>query len=524
MKLLSQIFAIICMYALPARLLHAEPALLLAAQGDSILDGVTLQSAESPAIDQNGDVAFRALLKGSNVTQNNRVAIVVCSNGTPKIIIRAGDIDPNTGGIFDQLSDPILSSSGVLVFAGSVKSGTGSTTKRNSTGIWEYQNGTLSLIAQSGTPAPDFGRPPKLYFKNFDQIAVNDWGGVEFTASLQQAGLGNTAGLFVTRYSAGLVLVEIRGEEITDFGFGGFLVRFGDLEPLPHVSGQGRTMAQNGNYIRRPVFKALPSDHYVIRPFHYGLIFMDNNASDDVGESFPSFPPYGAQFKFREPIINSSNQTVFRTTIVEPGFKRATNTVIELLTNDISFAPFYQTLARTGDSAPGTSGATYSKLGDPVLNNNGQIAFLANVRGPKHSNIIGVWSGMPGMMQRIIAQGDIEAGGSGGRFADFAQIVLPDVGGVVIEAEIADAAGERKRGLWVAEQNRGLQRLLLEGDPLDFHGVQKKLKHFDIFKIAPHFSGQTRSFNPQTGSLVFRAFFTDGAWGIYEITRPDDLH
>jgi hypothetical protein len=153
-----------------------------------------------------------------------------------------------------------------------------------------------------------------------------------------------------------------------------------------------------------------------------------------------------------------------------------------------------------------------------VLNNNGHIAFLANVRGPTRSNTLGIWSDADGIMKRIVAQGDIEPGGSGGKFRDFDQIVLPDVGGVVIEAGVGGAGGGRKQGLWAVGPDGLLQRLLLEGDNLDFHGTLKALRHFNIFKITPHFSGQTRSFAPSTGSLVFQAVFGDGSWGIYQIT------
>jgi hypothetical protein len=82
---------------------------------------------------------------------------------------------------------------------------------------------------------------------------------------------------------------------------------------------------------------------------------------------------------------------------------------------------------------------------------------------------------------------------------------------------VSDSGG-RKQGLWALGQTGELQRLLLDGDTLDFHGSLKTLKRFRIFQIPPHFAGQTRSFDPGTGSLVFQAVFSDGSWGIYRIT------
>jgi len=64
--------------------------------------------------------------------------------------------------------------------------------------------------------------------------------------------------------------------------------------------------------------------------------------------------------------------------------------------------------------------------------------------------------------------------------------------------------------------------LLMDGDTLDFHGSLKTMKRFHIFQIPPHFAGQTRSFDPGSGSLVFEAFFSDDSWGIYRITNPSE--
>jgi hypothetical protein len=111
----------------------------------------------------------------------------------------------------------------------------------------------------------------------------------------------------------------------------------------------------------------------------------------------------------------------------------------------------------------------------------------------------------------------LNRGGSGAKFQGFDQIVLPDMGGVIVEAGVSGSDG-RKQGLWAAGQNGTLHRLLLDGDTLDFHGSPKTLKRFRIFQIPPHFAGQTRSFDPGTGSLVFQAIFSDASWAIYRIT------
>jgi hypothetical protein len=416
MKLYLRIFSLVVICFLTTSLLANSAPLLVAADGDQVANGITLIASGSPAIDGVGNVAFRALLRGKNVTSKNRVAIVVCSNGAPSIVVRTGDVDPVTGATFDQLSDPILSRTGVMVFLGGLKVGTGDATKTNSVGIWEYQNGTLSLIARTGAQAPDFGVPPASFFVNFNQIAVNDWGGVIFTASIERTGQKPSEALFASHFSGGLFLSQFTGEEFNFYGYRGLVADLGVLKPLPHVSGQGRTLAENGDYILSPKLRAFPSDTSVLKPFHFGLFFQKDDELDELGAGFPGgpLPPsYTAQFKLHEAIINNSNQMVVRATVVDEGYNFTNNTVIATVPNSLITFPF-QFLVRTGDAAPNSSGtisdAAFSQLGDPVLNNNGRIAFLASVRGPKHSNTLGIWSDADGIMKRIVAQGDVEPG------------------------------------------------------------------------------------------------------------------
>src|SRR5262249_40890255 len=161
------------------------------------------------------------VLKGDDGRAENRIAIIIYSNDVPNVVVRTGDTDPNTGGIFSQLSDPILSSKGALVFLGSLKGGTNNITGKNSTGIWESQNGELRVIALSGAQAQDFSTQPESFFESFNQIAVNDWGGVVFTAAIASYGSKNTQALFASHFSGGLFLSEISGEAVADFGFPG---------------------------------------------------------------------------------------------------------------------------------------------------------------------------------------------------------------------------------------------------------------------------------------------------------------
>jgi hypothetical protein len=64
-------------------------------------------------------------------------------------------------------------------------------------------------------------------------------------------------------------------------------------------------------------------------------------------------------------------------------------------------------------------------------------------------------------------------------------------------------------------------RVVAKGDSLPFRGgAQKTVKTIGVFQQPAKAVGQSRSFDPSTGAIVYQATFTDGNWGIYRATFP----
>jgi hypothetical protein len=440
----------------------------------------------------------------------NNAAILFYQAGTPIMVVREGDVDPITGAKFIQLSDPVLNSKGALLFLGRLKPGTGDATQNNSFGVWLYQSNTFNLVVRTGTQFPSASGP----LTRFIQIGFDDLNNITVLASRGGPVAKETQVLFAKNASETLSLATL-GESLVVYGNFGNIKSFTAFKPLPGVGGQSRSLSGAGavavlaNLDKRISAILLGSDD----PNGYG-----------VGVESSGQPALFTDVKFREPTINNAMRLAFNATIVGEGFGPTNNVVIEEIDG---YGPSY-VIARRGNLAPDASGAaseaTFSELGDPVLNNNGKIAFIGSLKigvgGVMQSNSRGIWSDSDGAMKEVVRQGDLEPGGSGGKFANFNQIVLPDIGGVIVEAQLSGVPSSQNHGLWAVAHDGSFQRLVQTGETVNAQESQKKIKNFRIFQTVPYFSGQTRSFNAGSGNLVFQISFTDGSWGIFQVAIP----
>jgi hypothetical protein len=184
-------------------------------------------------------------------------------------------------------------------------------------------------------------------------------------------------------------------------------------------------------------------------------------------------------------------------------------------------------IARTGNGAPEASGV-FAKLGDPVLNNNGAVAFMAaikigtdNVTAATQSEI---WSNASGGLQPIAQEGTRPEDAN--TFASFAQIVLPDFQDVAYLANTASLAQPptMSQSVWATvtpafgEEPDDLVATVggaYLAETQFFRGTPKPIMAIRIFQGVPTALGQSRSFDATTGYLVYKATFADGSWGIY---------
>jgi len=123
-------------------------------------------------------------------------------------------------------------------------------------------------------------------------------------------------------------------------------------------------------------------------------------------------------------------------------------------------------------------------------------------------------------VQLVARQGDPAPGVTGGKFAAFSQIVLPDGGGPVFLATMSGVKAGTSTGLWSVGAD-GTTRLLGQtGDVVDVHGRTEVVKSFSIFTLSPQVGGQSRDFDAATRVIALVATFDDGTWAVLQGGAP----
>jgi len=232
-----------------------------------------------------------------------------------------------------------------------------------------------------------------------------------------------------------------------------------------------------------------------------------------TGATFTSFGP---------PAMNSDGRVAFLARASGPGLSGANSQGI--WADDASGA--LQLVIRGSDPAPGTNGAVFSMLSDPVYNLNEAVAFVGslrtNVGDVTRANCVGVWSNDQGVLKLIARKGDPAPGCSGAVFDSFLQIALPDQGGVVMQAALkvdsSVVTSTNRQGIWAVDSTGALKLILRQGD---LHPATGKVVASFAF-LQPHgvTAGQTRAFSPSTGALIYRVTFSDRTSGIFTVRFP----
>ena len=494
-----------------AKVYYSPQGARIASNGD-LVGPYRLLYAGSPTVDSAGDVTFRAILSSTASPTQVTTAVLLYSGTTTTIVASTGTPAPGANGaLFATLSDPVLSGSGALAFIGTLKPGGG--VRPNSAGVWLYTSGTTTLVARTGQTAPTGAAfPAPVIFSSVDQIGVNDAGGVTLLAGLAGAGI-QTMGLFSTDASGNLDLLVYRGKsgQLSAPSFGAFI-------PLPYVAGQSRSLdTVNGNVtIFGPLESATTSS---IAAFAPGTGGFDESLVAETGTAVPGL--LGATFhSFDEPAINASGDEAFFATVSGTGIN-ASNAAGIYLASGINSG----FIAQAGATAPdptgtGTAGLFW-RFADPVLNNNGAVAFVGvlkpGVDGINWAKQWGIWATTSGTLTEIAQQGSAAPGG--GVFAAFDQMVLPDATGPVFLANLWGLPHSEDEGIW-ADWDGTLTRVVVKGEAIDPHDTVETVTRINIFEVVPGAIGQSRSFDASTGNLAYELGFADGSWAIYEVTPP----
>lgn len=251
------------------------------------------------------------------------------------------------------------------------------------------------------------------------------------------------------------------------------------------------------------------------------------------GDTPPGFDP-GVQFSsFGDPSINNAGHLVFKADLTGTGIDQNNNAGI--WSNVFGqFAP----VAREGDLAPGLNGsATFSNFRTenfqyPIINANGDAAFMADVAGPgiTTQNDSGLWAQRNGLLTLIAREGDQAPGTLAGTlfsestFQDFFP-QMNSLGQLVFKASLTGpgVTTANDQGIWAMLEDGSVHLLVREDDTLEIRpGVFRTLGSNAFFVRAPSGGqdGRQRTLN-DSGEFAFSARFTTGEQAILVLDIPE---
>ncbi len=374
--------------------------------------------------------------------------------------------------------------------------------------------GALSFAMRGLNEAPDTGGAT---FKSFTQVGVAGSslafvGQLALNTGSPRTSAGSDTGVWARDATHPLKLLLREGQAV-----GGKLIKtLVTFHPGNDSPGQGRGWVLNLNGV---------TQIHALVTFGDGtqaLLAADNtgrltrlSSTGPLGAGRPTLS--GASFaSYSFPALNALGDHAFLGTLTvgAAGVTRATSRGI-FLNNPATGT--YDAVVRVGDRAPyaigstSTDSATFSTLYDPVLQDDGSVAFRALLAGVRPGNHDSLWWQPAGGALKLLAQEGQPAGIIGPQWVSFDSVAIRPQGGPLFTATISDGTS----GVWALDYTGHLHKLFRTGDTI---GV-KPLAGFTILKALPGTMGMTRSFNG-TQLLVWRATFKDGTTGIVETVVP----
>ena len=188
-----------------------------------------------------------------------------------------------------------------------------------------------------------------------------------------------------------------------------------------------------------------------------------------------------------------------------------------------------RSVAKDGDSVPGGDPGDLIRIPSPgtlkqvVLNDRGETAFIGIIQGTFSGRAV-FKEDRTGQLE-VVARTGSSAPGTTGEFADFDRDVALNLGGqTAFYARLFGTGidGSNDEGIWAEDANGLLQLIAREGDLLD---VSDNPSLPDLRTIASlgflprdfgsaNAAGGPSSFS-DLGRVVFQAWFTDGSSGVF---------
>jgi hypothetical protein len=194
----------------------------------------------------------------------------------------------------------------------------------------------------------------------------------------------------------------------------------------------------------------------------------------------------------------------------------------------------FRVVALSGQHAPGTpSSAIFSGFDNPVLNDSGKVAFVANLKigdgGVSESNFRGIWSGWYGSQSLVARTGSQAPGAAAGQnFGAFFErgLLLNDAGQVAFDADLQLGVGGvtvlNQKGIW-SQRNGALALVARRGDAAPGAPVGAVFDDVStpVFNNSGHvaFRGQLRQFVGGVTSDDYNGVWSEGGGTLDLVVR-----
>ncbi len=346
-----------------------------------VRSGPGIKSMGAPLLSDSGQLAFRSW------DSSSRASILSGLPGDLRNVATEGSPAPGTHATYrsSTLGDPLLNAAGQVAFSAGLLDGASL-----SAGAWTGDPAiNISLLAQSGDPAPGTGQNLQGISLNRQEGAINDRGETIFSGTFISPTRGSSGGLW--RGSPGGLSKVVTGEDVAPGTSSNF-----------HAYNMWPSINNNGQIAFRADLDPTTNGAGIWFDDSSGLSLVTR-----VGDTAPGTG--GADFAelFWKPLLNAHGELAFLGKLSGTGVDASNDMGIWRYGADRRLS----LVVREGDIAPGTGGAFFSGIfREPTINAAGQIAFVADLTGSgiDNSNSFGIWVANPmdDMLEPIIRKGD----------------------------------------------------------------------------------------------------------------------
>ncbi|MFG0325966.1 MAG: choice-of-anchor tandem repeat NxxGxxAF-containing protein [Phycisphaerales bacterium JB037] len=459
-----------------------------------------------PAINENGELWFVALLQGAGVTDQNNAAVIRAGLNGSQVLVRDGDPAPGTepGTEFGSLNSLLgtnvrWTSSGDLAVSGLLRGP--SVTDENGSGIWLDRGSGLELLLRRGTQAPLLPAGEVIT-------------GIGLSWSSSNTGLVSAASLNLLQ-SVGQPPVQ------SSWILEGSDLRLIATERLPVAVG----------VLPFALSDLRLTDSGVVAGMNSGTLYLWEDGIRSImaqpGDPVPSLPAGTVLDDSNGPRLGlvsvaGSGQSLLYSRLAGPGIDGSNNNAVILSTRQ-----GLRVVAREGDQAPGRpigqafstpSGSSEAVTG--LVTSQGDSAFsfaLSNVANP--ANSMGIWAEIDGRLRLVAQAGEPAPGTEPGTVWDQYDLRTPsesfvfdqgDDGTVVLAGSLVGPGINlfNDRGLWAHDRFGRTRLIIREGDMID---IDPDPNTTDIRRVLILDVRTENDFVNARGQFAFQALVEGGA-------------